>query len=316
MRVLVALGGNALAREGQRGTWDEQMDNARAVARGVAQLHQQGHQVVVTHGNGPQVGALAIQQRGAVRHVPDLPLDALVAMTQGDLGYLLQQVIAEADPHLPTTAVVTRVLVRADDPAFATPTKPIGPFYDEAQARRHAASAGWTVGHDAGRGWRRLVPSPIPLEIIERDGIRLLVQHGILVIAGGGGGIPVVDGPRGLHGVDAVVDKDRTALLMAHAVGCDVLLMVTGVDHVALDFGTRWQRSLARLTVDQARRHLSEGEFPAGSMGPKVEAGAAFAHDGGRAIITGPERIGEAIAGGGTWIVPNDEGPSAVAWAA
>jgi len=316
MRILVALGGNALAREGQRGTWQEQLDNARTVARAVADLHARGHEVIVTHGNGPQVGSLAIQQRGSMREVPALPLDALVAMTQGLLGYLFQQAIAEVAPHVPTAAIVTRVRVDPADPAFANPAKPIGPYYGEAEALKRAHADGWTVGPDSGRGWRRLVPSPRPLEILECDRIRMLADRGTLVIAGGGGGVPVAanGAPRG---VEAVIDKDRTSLVLADAAGCDTLLMVTGVDRVALDFGTRWQRELARLTVAQALRHLGEGEFPPGSMGPKVEAGAAFARDGKRAIITSPERIAEAIAGNsGTWIVPDAEGPSALACAA
>ncbi len=316
MRILVALGGNALAREGQRGTWQEQLQNARTVASAVVELHAAGHEVIVTHGNGPQVGALAIQQRASMREVPALPLDALVAMTQGMLGYLFQQAIAEVAPHVPTAAVITRVRVDTDDPAFANPAKPIGPYYGEAEALKRASSDGWTVGPDSGRGWRRLVPSPRPLEILECDRIRMLADRGTLVIAGGGGGVPVAANGSTV-GVEAVIDKDRTSLVLAEAAGCDTLLMVTGVDRVALDFGTRWQRSVARLTVAQALRHLDEGEFPPGSMGPKVESGAAFAEAGGRAIITSPEQITAAIAGtSGTWIVPDAEGPSALAEAA
>jgi len=206
--------------------------------------------------------------------------------------------------------------VDTDDPAFANPAKPIGPYYGEAEALKRASSDGWTVGPDSGRGWRRLVPSPRPLEILECDRIRMLADRGTLVIAGGGGGVPVAANGSTV-GVEAVIDKDRTSLVLAEAAGCDTLLMVTGVDRVALDFGTRWQRSVARLTVAQALRHLDEGEFPPGSMGPKVESGAAFAEAGGRAIITSPEQITAAIAGtSGTWIVPDAEGPSALAEAA
>jgi carbamate kinase len=305
VRILVALGGNALAREGERGTWDEQAANARVIAGGLAALHAAGHDVVVTHGNGPQVGTLAVQQHGR-RDTPALPLDALVAMTQGQLGYLLQQALSEVAPHLPTVAVVTRVLVDRDDPAFGNPTKPIGPYYGEAEALQLAERNGWHVAEDAGRGWRRVVPSPAPREVLEFAAVRALAGSGALVMAGGGGGVPVArDGGR-LHGVEAVIDKDRTSLVLARAAACDMLLMVTGVPRVALDFGTRWQRDVPWLTVGQARRHLGEGEFPPGSMGPKVEAGAAFAADGGRAVITSGERMLAAVAGeDGTWIVPD-----------
>lgn len=316
MRILVALGGNALAREGQRGTWQEQQANARVVARGLVALHRAGHEVIVTHGNGPQVGALAVQQEGG-REVPPMPLDALVAMTQGELGYLLQQAVSEIDPGIPTAALITRVRVDERDPAFDPPTKPIGPHYDEGDARRRADRFGWTVGPDSGRGWRRLVPSPRPLEVLEFDSIRALSERGTLVMAGGGGGVPVAWDGAPVHGVEAVVDKDRTSLVLGTATGCDLLLMVTGVSRVALDFGTRWQRDIAWMTVAQARRHLGEGEFPPGSMGPKVEAAAAFAAAGGRAVITSGDGMLAAVAGeDGTWVVPDAAGPPTLARAA
>ncbi len=313
MRVLVALGGNALSRDDQRGTWDEQRDNARQVARVVAGLHADGHGVIVTHGNGPQVGALALQQR-AVSSLPHMPLDALVAMTQGQIGYLLQQVLDEEAPGLDTATLLTRVVVDPDDPAFRAPTKPIGPFYSEDEARFLADANGWTVGPDAGRGWRRMVASPAPLAVRERDHVATLAATGAVVIAGGGGGVPVV--PRGdaFAGVEAVVDKDRCALVLARDTGCDVLALVTGVPRVALDFGTRWQRDLAWITASGARRHLAAGEFPPGSMGPKMEAAAAFAASGRRAVITSADHLVEAVAGrAGTWVVPDALGPAAIA---
>jgi carbamate kinase len=316
VRILVALGGNALAREGERGTWDEQAANARVIAGGLAALHAAGHDVIVTHGNGPQVGTLAVQQHGR-RDVPSLPLDALVAMTQGQLGYLLQQALSDVAPGIPSVAVVTRVVVDPDDPAFAHPTKPIGAYYGEAEALQLAERNGWHVASDAGRGWRRVVPSPRPLEVLEFEGIRALAASGALVMAGGGGGVPVAREGEGLRGVEAVIDKDRTSLVLARATACEVLLMVTGVPRVALDFGTRWQRDVPWLTAAQARRHLGEGEFPPGSMGPKVEAAAAFAAEGGRAIITSGERMEAAVAGAdGTWIVPDAASAPARATAA
>jgi carbamate kinase len=268
---------------------------------------------VVTHGNGPQVGLLALQQR-ASSTVPHLPLDALVAMSQGQIGYLLQQVIEEEAPEIRTVAVLTRVVVDPEDPAFATPTKPIGPFYSEEEARTLAEANGWAVGPDAGRGWRRLVASPRPLEVVESERVAALSRAGALVIAGGGGGIPVARRGVVLEGLEAVVDKDRCSLVLARETRCDVLVLVTGVRRVALDFGTRWQRDLAWTTASEARRHLAAGEFPPGSMGPKVEAAAAFAAAGGRAVITGTENLVDAVAGrDGTWIVPDAEGPGAIA---
>jgi len=311
MRILVSLGGNALAREGQRGTWDEQRANARAIASSLAYLFSSGHSIIIAHGNGPQVGSLAVQQITGSGEVPALPLDALVAMTQGELGYLIQQSIGEVAPTLPTVVVITRVRVEAGDVAFSQPVKPIGPYYEEQEARRRAERYGWVVGPDAGRGWRRLVPSPSPVEVLEAAQIRMLSESGVMVIAAGGGGVPVVRSGTAVRGIEAVIDKDRTSLVLAQDTECDTLILATGVSQVALGFGTRWQQNIGCLTVRQARRHLAEGEFPAGSMGPKIEAAAAFAAAGGRAVITSPDRLVEALDGrDGTWIVPDAQGPS------
>jgi carbamate kinase len=311
MRILVSLGGNALAREGQRGTWDEQRANARAIAASLVQLSSSGHSIIIAHGNGPQVGSLAVQQITGSGEVPPLPLDALVAMTQGELGYLIQQSIGEVAPMLPTAVIITRVRVDAADVAFSQPVKPIGPYYEEHEARRRAERYGWVVGPDAGRGWRRLVASPAPVDVLEAAQIRMLSESGVMVIAAGGGGVPVVRSGAAVHGVEAVIDKDRTSLVLARDTECDTLLLATGVSQVALGFGTRWQQNIGCLTVRQARRHLADGEFPAGSMGPKIEAAAAFAAAGGRAVITSPDRLVEALDGrDGTWIVPDAQGPS------
>lgn len=309
MRLLIALGGNALIRTGERGTWAEQQANARVAARAVARLCRAGHEVVLTHGNGPQVGALALQQVG---DAPALPLDALVAMTQGQIGHLLMEALGAVAPELETVTLLTRAHVSDDDPAFACPpTKPIGPFYAETEARGLATERGWTVGPDAGRGWRRMIASPRPRAVLEREQIARLAAGGAVVIAGGGGGIPVrSDG----GGVEAVIDKDRCATELALGIGSDVLMLTTGVARVSFDYGTRWQRDLARLTVSDALRHLGEGDFPAGSMGPKIESSARFAALGGRALITDPAHLADALEGGaGTWIVPDEQGPSLVA---
>jgi carbamate kinase len=312
MRIVVAIGGNAITREGQRGTWDEQLANARVIADELVQLKRRGHEIVLTHGNGPQVGALHLQQDLAARQSPPLPLDVLVAMTQGQLGYLMQTAIEELDPTIQTVTVLTRVRVDPGDPSFAEPTKPIGQFYPEDEARRLERERGFAVASDAGRGWRCVVASPMPGEIVEFESVRALVERGALVIAAGGGGIPTRTGP-GAAGVEGVIDKDRASAALALATGADMLAMLTGVERVAIDFGTRWQRDMARLTVSDAARLLEQGEFPPGSMGPKVESAVRFVSGGGRAaVITSAERLRDAVDhDGGTRVVPDEEGPSA-----
>jgi len=314
VRIVIAFGGNALIREDERGTWGEQTAHAIEAARAIARVAR-AHQVILTHGNGPQVGALALQQSSGEPDAPALPFDVLDAMTQGEIGYLLQQALGAVDPSLPTATILTRVRVNPDDPALtAPPTKPIGPFYDEPTARRLAAERGWKVAPDAGRGWRRMMPSPHPLEIVELREIEVLAAAGVLVIAGGGGGIPVVRGAGGLTGIDAVIDKDRCAAELAAACGAELLVLVTGVPRAALGFGTPARRDIIRLTVTDALRHLDAGEFPPGSMGPKIEGAARFAGDGaGRAVITDAASVAAALEGAaGTWIVPDAEGPSVV----
>ncbi len=316
MRIVVAIGGNAITAEHEGGTWEEQRANAATVARELAQLWAAAHELVLTHGNGPQVGALHVQQTEAAQAAPQLPFDALVAMTQGQLGYLLQMAIEQADPRVRTATVLTRVTVDGDDPSFESPTKPIGRFFKNEQDARRAAGKGLDVASDAGRGWRTVVPSPRPREIVEFEEIRTLVERGVLVIAAGGGGIPVVRTDGRLAGAEAVIDTDRASAVLASAVGAELLVMLTGVDRVALDFGTRWQRDMARLTLSDANQLLEQGEFPPGSMGPKVESATRFVRAGGRAaIVTCAERLADAVDGtAGTWIVPDVEGPSANAW--
>jgi carbamate kinase len=316
MRIVIAIGGNAIIAEDERGTWAQQRANAAAVARDLAALKRAGHELVLTHGNGPQVGALHTQHARAASEAPPLPFDALVAMTQGQLGYLLQAAIEEVDPRIRTATVLTRVRVDPDDPSFAKPSKPIGRFYRDERAARTAAGDGLAVASDAGRGWRTVVASPTPREIVEFDQIRMLAERGVLVIAAGGGGIPVVPADGRLRGVEAVIDKDRSSATLALAVQADALVMLTGVERVALDFGTRWQRDMARLTVSDAQHLLAAGEFPAGSMGPKVESAIRFVGGGGRsAIVTCARRLADAVDGdAGTRIVADAQGPSATAW--
>jgi carbamate kinase len=299
MRIVVAIGGNALIAAGEDGTWESQLAHAREVAREVVALRAAGHSLVLTHGNGPQVGALALA-------LPEQPLDVLTAMTQGQIGYLLETAIG---PDVRTAALLTRVLVDRDDPAFARPTKPVGPFYLPEDARRLALERGWAVAEDAGRGWRRVVASPQPVQVLGADTVRTLLDAGVVVIAGGGGGVPVDDRRSGLPGV---VDKDRCSAELALAIGADLLVLLTGVPRVALDYGTRWERQLERLTVSEAERALADGEFPAGSMGPKIESARRFVTGGGSAVITSPGRLLAAVEGGdGTWVVPDREAISA-----
>jgi carbamate kinase len=285
MRTVIAVGGNALLKESQRGTWAEQLTSARPVAEAVVALHREGHEVVLTHGNGPQVGTLLLQHAMGEPQVPALPLHVLDAMTQGELGYLLQTAVGQVDAAVPTAALLTRVRVDPGDPAFDEPTKPIGPFYIEEDAVRLSRDRGWRVGPDADRGWRCLVASPLPVEIVELEQIRALAAGGVVVIAAGGGGIPVATGRGALQGVAAVIDKDRCSAELAVALNADLLVLLTAVPRVVCDFGTRWERPLARLTPAEARRLLDEGEFPPGSMGPKVESAERFVRGGGRAAV-------------------------------
>jgi carbamate kinase len=307
MRMVVAVGGNAIVKAGQAGTWEQQLANVREIAAAVLALRAQGHEVVLTHGNGPQVGALLLQQALGRREAPPLPLDALIAATQGQIGYLLESAFAALDPAVPIAVLLTRVLVDADDPAFADPTKPVGPFYSEHEARHRAETLGWDVAADAGRGWRRVVASPQPLEVLGSEHAVALLERGTIVVSCGGGGIPVARRGDEVVGVAGVVDKDRCSERLAVGVDADALVLLTGVPRVALDFGTRWQREVDQLTLDEAERGLREGQFPAGSMGPKVESAMRFVQDStGRALITSAERLVDAVAGAdGTWVVPD-----------
>jgi carbamate kinase len=303
--VVVALGGNVLTREGQAGTGEEQEANARLMARAVARIIDADWRVVITHGNGPQVGNLAIQQEEGAGMVPSQPLFVLGSMTQGQIGHVLGTAVAEASGTEVVT-VLTHVEVDRDDPAFTDPTKPIGPFFSEGQAHRLAEKRGWAVRQDAGRGFRRVVPSPDPRSILEADAIGTLVEQAYTVIAAGGGGVPVVRRGRRWAGVDAVIDKDLSAERLASDIGADTLLLLTGVDRVALDFGTPDERPLTVVSVEEARELLADGQFPPGSMGPKVTAAIRFVEGGGaQAIITSPRRATAALAGThGSRVVP------------
>lgn len=319
--AVLALGGNALTRQDQRGTLEEQYANALAMAHSVRSLIRKGWHIVIVHGNGPQVGNLAIQHEESADLVPALPLFTLGAMTQGALGSLICLALHEVCRQEISGAVsiVTHVEVDRADPALADPTKPIGPFFDPAEAASLEDRRGWTMTEDSGRGFRRVVPSPRPMAPIEADAISALVDTGYVVVAGGGGGIPVVrSGDGSYRGVDAVIDKDFAAERIADAVEAQALVMVTGVPTVRIDFGTPDERAVAEMTAAEARRHLADGQFPPGSMGPKVRAAVEFVEEPGAAAgrlaaITTPELVyatldepaGVIEGPGGTRIVPD-----------
>jgi len=302
--VVVALGGNAIKAAGDRGTSAEQFRNVQQAAETLAELVVRGYRLVVTHGNGPQVGSLLIQQAAGAAQVPAMPMDVAGAMTQGWIGYMISQSLRNAllrrgHPAARRIAtIVTQMIVDRDDPAFQNPSKPVGPFYhaDEAQTMRYA---GMRLVEDSGRGWRRVVASPQPQAIAEIDAICAMLRDDMIVIAGGGGGVPVIEEADGtLVGVEAVVDKDLAGALLARQVGATQLLILTDVAQVALDFRKPTQRNLAHMTPAEARGYLAAGYFAKGSMGPKVQAALDFVEAGGRqAIITQLFRLPAALAG-------------------
>jgi carbamate kinase len=309
-RVVVALGGNALLRRGEEDTFENMYRSSRLAAERIADIATAGWEVVVTHGNGPQVGRILLQQEAARRWVHPMPLDVCGALSQGQIGYLLQVTIGdvffERGMERPVTTILTLTRVPADDPAFGDPTKPIGPFYEQAEAEALAARQGWALKPDPHGGYRRVVPSPAPYSIVEAPVIRGLVADGVIVIASGGGGVPVVeDGPR-LIGVEAVVDKDSAAAILARDVEATTLLILTDVHRAQRGFGTDRAEDLTRLTAAEARALADGGEFAAGSMGPKVAAAVAFVEAGGaRAAIGDLDEAVAVLAGtAGTTIVP------------
>lgn len=292
--AVVAVGGNALLAHGQHGTYEQQRANAKAMAVSICALLDAGWRVAVVHGNGPQVGNLAIQQELGRAEVPEMPLFSLGAMTEGQLGSMIAIALYGVCGHRHRiAALLSHVIVDLDDPAFAQPTKPIGPFFSEEAARALAESRGWDITEDAGRGFRRVVPSPDPKGFVEIEAIGRLLDAGHVVVTGGGGGIPVGRREGVWDGVDAVIDKDYAASELAHQIGADALVLITGVDAVQLDFGKETQRRLTWIDTEEAKRHLLAGQFPAGSMGPKVSAAVRFVERGGGrvAVITTPNLV-------------------------
>ncbi len=312
-RFVIALGGNAIIPLGKKGNYLDQYQITKGTMHQVAELAGSGHEIVVTHGNGPVVGNIFLRNDAGYETygITPMPLFICGADSQGGLGYMIQQNLQNA-MHLlgldkPVATVITQVLVDRDDPAFESPTKPIGPFYDADQAQQLVRDLGWDVREDASRGWRRVVPSPKPQQVMEFQVIRQLLDTGTLVIACGGGGVPVVKCEKGkIEGIDAVIDKDLASELLAELIAADTFVIITQVPKVCSGFGTPEEVALDRLTAADVSHLLSAGEFPRGSMGPKMEAAVKFLKAGGReVIITDPENLQSALQGeAGTHIVP------------
>ncbi|GAB3160639.1 carbamate kinase [Microbispora hainanensis] len=306
--AVVALGGNALTRADQEGTSEQIESNAIQMATGIADLYRAGWRVVVVHGNGPQVGNLSIQQEGGGDLVPPQPLHILNAMSEGQLGSVLVRAIDSILGPGTAVAVISHMTVDRGDPAFQTPVKPIGPFFTEAQALALSGQRGWDMREDAGRGYRRVVASPLPIEMLESSAVETLLAADKIVLAAGGGGVAVSREGGRYQGVDAVIDKDSAAARLARSVGAGAMIMVTGVDAVSIDFGTPQARVVHEMPLAIAQKYLAEGQFPPGSMGPKMQAAIEFVRDsGGTAVITCAEHMLGALdpsTGIGTRIIP------------
>lgn len=289
--VVVALGGNAILQPGQQGTFEEQLMNVDLAMRHIAEMVIDGYEVVLTHGNGPQVGNILIQNELGSGAVSPMPMDVCGSESQGQLGYMLAQCLrnhlARRDALRPVVTMLTETRVDADDPAFSNPTKPVGPFYTEERARELQLEQGFVMREDAGRGWRRVVPSPDPKQIVPLPAIAELVAGGTLVVCAGGGGIPVIRQRGGLTGVAAVIDKDLGAALLAGGLGADTLMILTDVPAVYIDYRGPDERALAQVTLSEMEAYAAEGHFKAGSMGPKVEAALRFVRAGGGAALIG-----------------------------
>jgi len=301
--AVVAFGGNALLKPEDRGTQEEQIARAKQAARWLAEIVRHGYKLLVVHGNGPQVGNILVQAEEASTKIPPQSLDVCVAQTEGSIGFMLQQAIRNRLESIgmggEVAAVLTEVEVDANDPAFKRPTKPIGPFFTRYRAEALERDLGWTMREDSGRGWRHVVPSPRPLRILNMKTISRMIAEASVVIAAGGGGIPVVRGRDGQwRGIEAVIDKDYASALLASELRADLFIVLTGVPKVAIDFGKPSQQNVDRLSVAEAEKHLASGQFPAGSMGPKIEASIQFVHATGKqVIITDVDHLRDALEG-------------------
>jgi carbamate kinase len=307
--AVVALGGNAISREKQEGNIPEQFENSERSMHHICDLIAKGYRVVITHGNGPQVGNVLRRVEVSTGVIYPLPLDICGAHTEGGMGYVIQQVLTNALASrgivMTPATVITQTLVDRNDPAFANPTKPIGKFYTAEQIQEKVEKQKWTVREDAGRGYRRVVPSPRPLRILEEPVIELLVSQGFPIITCGGGGVPVVEEGGKLRGVEAVIDKDLATSLLARNLSADLLIITTSIERVSLNFKKPDEKALDRITVAEAKQYLAEGHFAPGSMAPKIQAAIEFTEATGRpTLITLPETMMEALAGKtGTWVI-------------
>ncbi|MGH9749223.1 MAG: carbamate kinase, partial [Candidatus Polarisedimenticolia bacterium] len=313
--AVVAFGGNALIKKDQEGTQWEQWENARETAQALLPVLRHGSGLVVVHGNGPQVGNILIQVEEGITKVPPISLDVCVAASEGSIGYMLEVALLNElrreKIRRGVLTLVSEVVVDPEDPGFRRPTKPIGPFYPKFRAEDLMRKQGWNMIEDAGRGWRKVVPSPRPLEVLQIEAIRQAAARGHVVIAGGGGGVPVYRTPGGdLRGVEAVIDKDYTAALIARRLRADLFVILTGVEQVSLDFGRPGERPLATLSAGEAKGHQAAGQFPEGSMGPKIRAAVEFVEAGGREVlITSAPRLADAVRGrAGTRITRDADG--------
>lgn len=310
-RAVVALGGNAITRPGEAGTVEQDYANLDHSLEGVVALLERGYELVLTHGNGPQIGNQMIRVEVARDEAPILPLDLMGADIQGGMGYMIEKVLRgklrkKGMAHR-VCCLITLVEVDASDPAFDNPTKFVGPFYREEEVEKLSRERGWVIKEDSGRGWRRVVPSPKPIAIIEQHEITALLDSGAVVICGGGGGIPVARSRSGeLEGVEGVIDKDLASAIIALGVRSPELVVLTGAEKVLLNFGTLEETPISIMSVLEARKYQEEGHFPAGSMGPKIDAACRFIEGGGsRTLITDPFKLGDALEGHtGTWITP------------
>ncbi len=303
-KAVLALGGNAILKAGQKGTVEEQIKNTYESLKGIVKLIREGYHLAITHGNGPQVGNMLIQQlAGTKMDVAPLPLMFLNAATEGTMGYMIEECLEnglyEENLDVQVLTVITRVQVDKNDPNFKNPSKPVGPFYDKDGAEKMKKEFGWHIVEDAGRGYRQVVPSPIPIDIPLAGTIKELVEEGVIVIACGGGGIPfIINEEDNLEGIDAVIDKDFASALLAEKIEADLLVILTGVEKVSVNFGKADQKDLDVITLAEAEKYLQAGEFPPGSMGPKIKAAARFIQNGGKeVVITSVDKVVDALHG-------------------
>lgn len=311
--IVAALGGNAILQSKDKGTYQNQLKNIKKSSRFLAKLVERGYKLVLTHGNGPQIGQILQQNEEAKDIVPPMPLDVLNGMSQGFIGYMIVQCLENELKRLglniPIVNLLTRVEVSSNDTDFGNPSKPIGMFYEKNEVSKLSTERNWHMKQDANRGWRRVVPSPQPVKILEAETIKQITESGKIVVANGGGGIPVIRNQKGEYeGIEAVIDKDRSGCKLAEEVEADIFMILTDIEHVFINFGTPYQQKLETISVSDMEKYLQEGQFSQGSMAPKVEAALTFAEKTGTSIICSLERIEKSIRGESGTIISNEPG--------